>query len=151
MNSLKPATVTVCLLARTPFVPAAYAEDEAYTAIMELPDGIEVIHTPDRPRAILGGVSGNRWLLGIYTGRPFTDADFADWYACPDSTTAPTRSCTDSENRSGANRLRSMRTVWFYIGVNVNGETVKGVGELKELNKLANDQGNPKQSTRTRR
>lgn len=131
-----------------------------------LPDGLRVIHTPNPAGAQPGGRSGFRytwlyattveslggtivieefgsfffeggsWRFSNVTGKPFTAADFADWYACPDAILRPGKACSDSLNWTGNDRLGAGRMLWYYLGRDTHGRRVKGqavIGLLAEI------------------
>lgn len=79
------------------------------------------------------GWSRNQWVFGTFTGKPFTAANFAEWYGCSDARIAPEYHCSDSLNWSGADSLRASRTRWYYIGVTSGGRRVKGEAIIEEL------------------
>jgi hypothetical protein len=76
------------------------------------------------------------WVFGNVTGLPFTATDFAEWYGCPDAIVRPGVSCTDANNWSGAEQLRSRKARWYYFGVTEDNRQVMGWAEIEELPEL---------------
>src|SRR5262245_61381390 len=113
------------------------AGDSRFQELNALPEGLRVAHTPNPVGAQRGGPSGfaytwlykttvgslrgpitieefgcftlqqGQWRLSTVTGRPFTSTDFAQWYGCPEAVVAPGRSCADTRNWTGYQRLGS--------------------------------------------
>jgi hypothetical protein len=151
--------------------------DSKYDAVMALPDGIEVTHTPDKVYAEEGGGrSGRRytwlhktsvrskvgdlsivefgaflldrgkWSFGTATGEPFTPADFAEWYSCPNAELVDGATFTDPLNWAGAEVLRESSGLWYFIAENSKGERFKGVSQVYSLGKTKSEQGGAGQS-----
>ena len=138
--------------------------------INNLPDGLRVIHTPNPVRAHSGGRSGyhytwqyettveaidrpitieqfgsfdfrgGTWQFSNFTGKPFTRANFVEWYSCPDAALELGKTCSDPQNWSGRDRLGPGRMLWYFIGHDSAGNRVKGqsvielVGEISPAN-----------------
>ncbi len=143
------------------------AADPKLRELGTLPDGIRVIHTPNPVRAQVGGRSGFRytwlytttveaidrpivieefgafefhsgeWRFSTITGKPFTQADFAEWYSCPDSALKPGKKCSDPLNWTGSDRLRSERDLWYFIGRDSAGNRVKGQAIIERLGEIS--------------
>ncbi len=79
-----------------------------------------------------------QWRFSTYTGRPFTPADFAQWYGCPDAVVRPGNSCSDPQNWTGYQRLvpDSEKGLWCFIGRDSNGRRVKGEAIVELLPQL---------------
>ncbi|MDH3597675.1 MAG: hypothetical protein OEM93_22780 [Rhodospirillales bacterium] len=131
--------------------------------IGKLPDGIRVTHTPNPVRAQPGGRSGfkytweykttvesitgpifiqefvsfyltaNNWEFSNFTRKPFTPADFAEWYSCPKALLKPGTPCSDPLNWTGNNQLVSGKMLWLFIGRDNTGKQYKGHAVI-ELN-----------------
>jgi len=80
--------------------------------------------------------SGDQWVFKTFTGTPFTNSDFGDWYTCTDGELVAGQQYTDPNNWTGSNCLRPQKTMWFYIGENENGEKVKGAAIVQSLAKV---------------
>jgi hypothetical protein len=76
------------------------------------------------------------WVLGNFTGQPFTASEFEDWYSCPDAIVQPGEAYADEANWSGGERLRSSETLWYFIGIDADGRKVKGTAIVEELAQL---------------
>jgi hypothetical protein len=133
------------------------------------PTGLEVVHTPSSVTAMEAGpsglayswvfqttvravagfvtvkafgcytLSGHNWILGNYTGAPFTGADFASWYSCPDSVVVPSQSYSDPSNWAGSSGLEHWRGLWVYVGRDASGQPVKGQAVVELLGELGRD------------
>lgn len=131
-----------------------------------MPDGIKVVHTPTRVYAGEGGRSGYRytwtyetavrstvgdleivefgsfmqdgrkWVLGNYTGKPFTGKDFAEWYSCTDGKLIGERTFSDPMNWTGAETLYESTSMWYFVGRNPEGKKFKGVELVTTLAEL---------------
>lgn len=77
-----------------------------------------------------------RWVLANYTGAPFTAADFADWYSCPEAKVLPGQAYADPDNWSGGSSLARDKSLWYFIGVTSSGKRVKGEAVVDHLDKL---------------
>jgi hypothetical protein len=132
--------------------------DPKFLELEGLPEGLRVTHSPNPVAAQPGGRSGHRytwlyktaleiasgrvvieefgyfalrdgqWRYATFTGKPFTPADFAEWYGCPGATIRPGHSCSDPQNWTGYQSIASDRErgLWYYIGRDSNGRRVKG-------------------------
>lgn len=146
---------------------AAVRLDAKEVELSRLPVGLAVTCTPNPARAVTGGRSrspytwryetsvrstagplrvvefgafvwtGGQWQFSTFTGRPFTAADFADWYGCPLALVEPWATCTDPSNWSAGATLRASKTKWYYIAVDAAGKRYKGECVLNELAELA--------------
>jgi len=142
---------------------SAVKEDSKYTSVIALPNGIEVIHTPDRVLAKEDGRSGYRytwlhktsvkstvgdlriiefgafakdhdqWVFSTYTGKPFTPEDFAEWYSCPNAQLKDSKQFSDLQNWTGANILQENSTLWYFIGEDATGKKYKGIEQVDTL------------------
>jgi hypothetical protein len=79
-----------------------------------------------------------QWHFATITGRPFTPADFAQWYGCPGAVVNPDSPCSDPQNWTGDQRLTpdTGRGLWYFIGHDSDGRRVKGQGIITFLPKL---------------
>ena len=136
---------------------AAQGLDPKEAELSSLPVGLDVAHNPNPVRAKVRGRSGRRyswvyatsvrattspvrieefgsfewqggrWVFRTKTGKPFTAADFGDWYQCPGQMLPLEQTFTDPTNWSGADELRDgQKTRWYFIGVDPEGRRVKG-------------------------
>ncbi len=131
-----------------------------------LPIGLEVVHTPDSVLAQKGGGSGydytwtfqttvrstgapvtiqefgalmddnGRWVLGNFTKKFFTQNDFAEWYSCPGGLVTEGNEFSDPSNWGGADCLRPGKTKWFFVGIDDNGNRVKGEAVVEQIAEL---------------
>lgn len=139
--------------------------DPKFLELSALPERMRVTHTPNPVAAQAGGRSGFRytwlykttveslggpivieefgafsfrdgeWRFATVTGEPFTPADFADWYACPNAIVKPGKPCSDPLNWTGNDWLvpEGERNLWYYIGRDSEGRRVKGQAEIELL------------------
>jgi hypothetical protein len=138
-----------------------------------LPVGIEVTHSPNPVPAARGGRSGHpytwlhetavravagpvtieefgclawqdgRWVFSTVTGKPFTPAEFSDWYSCPDATLRTGQAYRDPANWTGSTVLEPAQSKWYFIGRTAGGTRVKGEAVVQMLAQVALDQGGP--------
>jgi hypothetical protein len=131
--------------------------------VASLPNGLKITHSPNPTRARIGGRSrfnftwpyttsvqtingsvtieefgafaweNGRWVFSNLTDKPYSAADFSDWYSCPQATLLPGRPCTDAHNWSGRRTFEPSKTMWYVIGVNAKGIRVKGVAVVRHL------------------
>jgi len=72
--------------------------------------------TPGRVRVTEFGSFGwfdGKWVFANYTNKPFTSAEFSEWYACDNAEILPNTSYSDGKNWTGADELRDGRTKWY--------------------------------------
>jgi hypothetical protein len=131
--------------------------------LASLPIGIKIRHSPNPARPRVGGRSGfnftwpyttsvqtirgsvkieefgafawenGRWVFSNFTGKPYSEVDFADWYSCPNARLLPGRVCSDAHNWSGRRALEAGKTMWYFIGVDAQGKRVKGEAIIQHL------------------
>jgi hypothetical protein len=70
---------------------------------------------------------------GVYTGNPFTNEDFAEWYSCPQAKLRSGQTYVDPSNWSGDDTLRSAKALWYFIAVTQDGKRVKGEAVIEVL------------------
>ena len=134
-----------------------------YQMIMELPVGIEVMHSPNPAKAMPGGRSGypytwlyktsvraltqpltieefgcfnlvgGQWQFANYTGKPFTTSDFAEWYSCPDGKLKAGAEFSDPNNWSGSETLQTGKKIWYFVGVDASGKRWRGSAVVDEM------------------
>ena len=130
-----------------------------------LPVGIEVHHTPETVHPTFTGPSGSDWLhattvtasegpvtiieYGYFVDRDghwvhaygldqaFTGKEFADRFTCPEAMLQPGESYTFEWNRSLMDGRAEQRGLWYFIGVDAEGNRVKGEATVI----LRNDSG----------
>lgn len=140
--------------------------DAKFREIFSLPDGLEVSHVPNPAEAMVEGPSqraltwqyetkvqpkvgrvmivefgaftwnGHHRVFSNYTGEPFTQENFAQWYSCPEAIIHEDQSCADTRSWGGADILERRRGLWYYVGVRDVGTRVKGAAEVQELGRL---------------
>lgn len=160
---LKKLLVVLALIG----VAGCQTTSPSLSEIDNLPDGLRVIHTPNPVRAHSGGRSGyhytwqymttveaidrpitieqfgsfdfhgGAWQFSNFTGKPFTRADFAEWYSCPDAALEPSKICSDPQNWSGRDRLSSGRMLWYFIGRDSAGNRVKGQSVIELVGEIS--------------
>jgi hypothetical protein len=156
------------------------ATDPKERELAALPIGIEVTHSPNPVRAVGGGRSGypftwlhatrvrptkelvtieefgcfvwqdGRWKFSTMTGKPFTPADFADWYSCPGALLESGKAYQDPRNWEGSTVLQADQTKWYFIGRTADGTRVKGEAVIEMLGEIAADQSNTSRDTNER-
>ncbi len=77
-----------------------------------------------------------RWVFSNYTDKPFTNANFAEWYSCPNGKLLKGKEYSDPNNWGGSSEPSEAKSKWYYIGINSKGERVKGEAVIKELAEL---------------
>jgi len=142
---------------------AAAGTTDKLDELAKLPFGLKVVHTPDKVRAKRDGRSGraftwsyktsvtatngsvvvkefgsfvwhnDKWVFANFTGKPFTSADFADWYSCPGAKLVEGREFSDGSNWSGGDVLRGGKMKWYFIGVTTEGRQLKGEAIVETL------------------
>ena len=80
---------------------------------------------------------GGRWQFSNFYGKPFTRADFAEWYSCPDAALEPGKTCSDLQNWSGRDRLSSGRMLWYFIGRDSAGNRVEGQSVIELVGEIS--------------
>jgi hypothetical protein len=124
--------------------------------VESLPIGLTVSHAPNPVRPIHGGRSGQKftwlhstkveairanlrvvefgafgwaggeWHFTTYTGKPFTSANFADWYGCPGATLLRGKVYTDPQNWTGTNVPTPSKSRWYFIAVDATSRAFRG-------------------------
>lgn len=142
------------------------AMDPKEKMLASLPVGIEVTHDPNPAKAQMGGRSGQkytwvftttlrtlgpavtieefgsfawhegRWVFSNFTGKPFTTADFADWYSCPGGRLEPQLAYADPSNWSGNRELSAGKMKFYYVAVDDAGRRVKGEAIVEQVAEL---------------
>ena len=74
-----------------------------------------------------------RWVLGNYTGAPFTRKDFAKWYRCADAKLEPGSSYSDPSNWTAAGCLRQGMSRWYFIGTDSDGKRFRGEAVIEQV------------------
>ncbi len=79
-----------------------------------------------------------QWGLsyGLEVPYTYTSSDFAERYGCPNSELQPGGSYTDAQNRSVIDCVPEQMVKWYFIGLNANGDRVKGESNVKLLTEL---------------
>lgn len=74
-----------------------------------------------------------KWVPGTtFTGKPYTTAEFAEWYKCPKAALKKGESFSDPTNWSTAPELRAGKSRWYFVGVDAKGKRVKGEAVVEE-------------------
>lgn len=124
--------------------------------LANIPDAIEIKHTPVDPRAVkpkedtinyywfykttvkasfedleiteFGTYlwNGNKWVFGNVTGKPFEPKDFAEWYKCKNWKLKKGKEYSNPNNWNFSPVLQDGKILWYYIGRNKKGELFKG-------------------------
>lgn len=76
-----------------------------------------------------------QWELpyGAEVPYAYTSSDFAKMYACPSSELKPGESYTDARNRSVIDCVPEQVVMWYFIGMDAQGNRVKGEAKVKLL------------------
>lgn len=82
--------------------------------------------------------NGQVWIFRTISGRPFNQEEFSKWYSCKNYLMKKGQAYTDHNNWSKADRLdgQKNRTLWYYIGINDEGQKFKGTAEIITINEL---------------
>ncbi|NOS85426.1 MAG: hypothetical protein HOP31_09830 [Ignavibacteria bacterium] len=124
--------------------------------LINIPDAIEVRHTPIMPYAVkpmddtanyywfyktivkatfedleiteFGAYiwNGTKWVFSNVTGKPFEPKDFAEWYTCKNWKMKKGVEYIDPNNWNYSPILQNGKSLWYYIGRNKKGELFKG-------------------------
>lgn len=134
--------------------------------LKNIPDGIKVINVPDTVRAArinkdtidyywfhktsvkainedleiieFGAYhwAYGDWEFGTVTGKPFTKKDFEDWFGCKGGKLIKGKIYTDKSNWTKHPELQNSIVLWYYLGVNKNGDIFKGTAIVTYLPEL---------------
>jgi hypothetical protein len=137
--------------------------DSKLQEVESLPIGVRVTHEPNPVSPVRGGRSGQKftwlhstkveaiqadlrivefgafvwhdeaWHFSTYTGKPFTSADFANWFTCPGAKLVRGNVYTDPNNWTGASVLKSSKTRWYFIGVDAASKRFRGEAVVELL------------------
>jgi hypothetical protein len=140
-----------------------YNYSEVPGKLKDIPDGIEVKHSPDLVFALRNDKDTNmyywnhetsvkstnedleivefgsyswvldHWEFGTVTGKPFTQKDFEDWYGCKDGILKKGKDYTDKSNWERSDVVSNMYILWYCIGKNKNGDLFKGTALVNDL------------------
>ncbi len=156
--------VPVTNMLKEPFqITATEVSDELPVLLRNIPDGIEVKHSPVDVRAVknkndttmlywfhtttvkalkedieiteFGSYtwSLDHWEFGNVGGAPFSPKDFAEWYECKNSKLKKGKEYSDKNNWSRWPVLQRSTSLWYYIGKNKKGELFKGTAIINYL------------------
>ncbi len=72
------------------------------------------------------------WIERSIYDRPFNRGEFEDWYDCPSGKLTVGETYIDDHNYTASNGLvtKSERTLWYYIGVNTDGDKFVGYQDV---------------------
>lgn len=131
-----------------------------YEQLARIPLGLRVAHVPNPVKPQKGGSSGNaytwtfktsvsalkqavritefygcskvdgKWVPSNYTGKAFSNKDFAEWYSCPDGLLKPGKIYSDSNNWSGNDSGKGSSDLWVFVGITPDGKKVRGEAEV---------------------
>lgn len=131
--------------------------------LKNIPDGIEIVNTPDLVYASkdekdtvnyywifnttvkpvkedleITEFGSYTWILDHWefktvTGEPFTKDNFADWYRCKGGKMKKGNSYKDKHNWYRSSELVEAMSMWYYIGKNEKGEMFKGTSLVECL------------------
>lgn len=81
---------------------------------------------------------GNEWVSRSIYNRPFNQNEFSKWYSCENALIKKGHSFTDFNNWTKGDSLdgEKKRTLWYFIGVNADGEKYKGTAEVLTIGEL---------------
>lgn len=126
--------------------------------ISNLPDGLTVTHTPDTVEPTLLGPGGHEWLhrttvtseVGPVTiveygyvvekdgywyravgEEGFSSQDFAKRFGCPEARIEAGATYTNEYTRSIKDNMPEQTARWYFIGVDAEGNKVKGEATVK--------------------
>lgn len=130
-----------------------------------LPQGLNVVHSPDSVLETFFGPSGFQWThsttvsstvgpvtlleFGYFIERngqwelswasraPYSASDFAEWYDCPDAELQPGESYTNPYNQSVKDCSPEQVARWYFIGLDSKGSRVKGEADVRLISELA--------------
>jgi len=87
-----------------------------------------------------------QWELpyGVEVPYTYTSSDFAEMYDCPNSELQPGESYTDPLNRSIIDCVPEQVVGWYFIGLDAEGNRVKGEANVKMLSELDPSEHGPR-------
>jgi hypothetical protein len=78
-----------------------------------------------------------KWAFSNFTGKPFSNLEFSDWYGCPEGRLLPGESAVDANNWTGGQKkLSAGKMLWYYIGHDEAGRRVKGEATVHLLGEV---------------
>ena len=135
--------------------------------LASLPQGLTVTHTPDPVTSSIFGPSGvqwahsttvsstvgpvtiieygfllernGRWTDETWIRSKYSASEFAKNFECPESKILPGKSYTNEWNRSGSDNLLEQFGKWYFIGLDSQGNRVKGEADIKLLGNMSED------------
>jgi hypothetical protein len=135
-----------------------HASDLKLQELASIPQGLSVVHTPDSITDSTDGPTGPKWAhtttvssdVGPVTiiefgcllddggqwryattnKEPYSAENFAQWYKCPNAELQTGQSYTDEANFSTGRSFPANVTKWYFIGVDAEGNKVKGEAEV---------------------
>ncbi|MBY0549256.1 MAG: hypothetical protein K2W95_18420 [Candidatus Obscuribacterales bacterium] len=130
-----------------------------YEQLARIPIGLRVEHSPNPVKPQKGGSSGNaytwtfktsvsalkqrvritefygcskiddKWVPSNFTGKAFSNKDFAEWYSCPNGLLQPGKTYSDPNNWSGNDTGKGSKSLWVFVGTTPEGKKVRGEAE----------------------
>lgn len=144
-----------------------YESEVKISELASLPTGLTVTHTPDAVEKSFSGPSGSQWAhsttvastVGPVTiveygfllernGRwtdetwiksKYSASEFAENFESPGAKLLPGKSYTDEWNRSSSDNRPEQLGKWYFIGVDAEGNRVKGEANLKLVGDMSED------------
>jgi hypothetical protein len=79
-----------------------------------------------------------QWTFNYEKGLPqsFSYSDFTSEFDCPNALMVPGKSYTNPENRSAIDCVPEQHVKWYFIGIDADGNRVKGEAGLKLITEL---------------
>ena len=141
--------------------------DSVLAALVEIPVGIRVVHSPDPVAAtetstgrwhytwkynttvsaidadvtiVEFGVlhnAGDQWTYSAMNGHPYSPKEFEEWYGCTGAVLFKGVPCSDPSNFSASTCLREGKSLWYFIGQTATGQRVKGAAEVAQRAEVA--------------
>ncbi|MFT5233530.1 MAG: hypothetical protein ACI9UQ_001564 [Candidatus Krumholzibacteriia bacterium] len=74
--------------------------------------------------------SGGQWIYATTNKEPYSAENFSQWYKCPNAELQPGQTYTDESNFSTGNSTPAQVTKWYFIGIDAEGNRVKGEAEV---------------------
>ena len=137
------------------------------TELASLPQGLTVTYTPDTVESSFSGPSGVQWVHsttvsstvgpvkiveygfllernGRWTDETgirseYTAKEFAENFGCPDARLLPGKSYTNEWNRSISDNRPEQAGKWYFIGLDAEGNRVKGEANIKLVGNMSED------------
>jgi hypothetical protein len=147
-----------------PAAVGPFETDLKLNELASLPQGLTVVHTPDAVATTADGPTGSKWphsttvsstvgpvvivefgclykegehwKFGTANKAPYTADNFAEWYGCQNAEMQPGATYTDASNFSLGHGSPDQAAKWYFIGVDAQGNRVKGEADVKLLKSM---------------